>query len=529
MIREGIFLGYEPGIPLRNEGLGRLLAFLVSGWVRLPQRRLTIACPYWLVADVESLLAEHGVPRGDYDMLRTEEPWWHRLRDRLRQTAGKRSRGAWLAGLVTVDFHRMADAKQFREVLGDAAKLAVCLAAVVWVLSRAWPLLAVLAGGLVVYRVWRKKRLKRRGKRGPDPARAVRRQAWIRARYAKELRHLIDRVNQQQAVRHWLVPTSFWPAANTIAHAKSMVCPDLVLHEFPLRFADPATEPIYAQIVDALQHADRLICYSEYTKRHHLVHGIGADPERIDVIGHARIDLGDALRLGAALPDPGERSEIALELLRSHQRAELAGDPYWNRFAWDTQAYVFYAAQARGQKNILTLLRAVEILRRRTREPVRLVLTCQRVPESEIDRFVSARQLDAWVLFAPGVSHRVLAALYCHARLAVNPTLFEGGFPFTFTEAYSVGTPSLLSDIPVVRERLDRDHHGDGAALRSRTLFDPHDPQDLAAKIEWGVGHRVELLRLQRPLFDGFPTWQAVAERYAEALRSTPSRAAGPP
>lgn len=441
MIREGIFLGYDQGIPLRNEGLGRLLAFLVSGWVRLPHRRLTIACPYWLVADVESLLAEHGVPRGEYDMLRTEEPWWHRLRDRLRQAVGKRPR---------------------------------------------------------------------------------------RAGYAEEVRRLIDLVNRQRTVRHWLVPTPFWPEANAIAHAKSMVCPDLVLQEFPLRFADPAAEPIYARILDALQQANRLICYSEYTKRHHLVHGIGAAPEQIDVIGHGRVDLGDALRPGAAPPDPGERSEIALELLRGHQRAYLTGNPSWNRFAWDTQAYVFYSSQARGQKNILTLLRAVEILRRRTREPVRLVLTCQRVPDSEIDRFVSARRLDAWVLFAPGVSHRVLAALSCHATLAVNPTLFEGGFPFTFTEAYSVGTPSLLSDIPVVRERLDRDGDDD-AALRSRTLFDPLDPQDLAAKIEWGVGHRDELLRLQRPLFDGFPTWQAVAERYAEALHRPPSRAADPP
>lgn len=440
MIQDGIFLGYEQGIPLRNEGLGRLLAFLVSGWVRLPNHRLTIACPYWLVADVESLLAEHGVLPGGYDVLRTEAPWWHRLRDRLRQAVGKRPR---------------------------------------------------------------------------------------RARQATGLRPLVDRVNRQRTVRHWLVPTPFWPEANAIAHATSMVCPDLVLQEFPLRFADPATEPTYARILAALQHADRLICYSEYTKRHHLVHGIGADPGRIDVIGHARVDLGDTLRLGATPTDPGERSEIALELLRGHQRAHLAGDPYWNRFAWDERAYVFYAAQTRGQKNILTLLRAVEILRRRARAPVRLVLTCQRVPESEVDRFVAAHGLDAWVLFAPGVSHRVLAALYCHATLAVNPTLFEGGFPFTFTEAYSVGTPSLLSDIPVVRERLDRDA-GDGAALRSRTLFDPLDPQDLAAKIEWGTGHRAELLRLQRPLFDAFPTWQAVAQRYADSLHRPPSVAAAP-
>ena len=49
-------------------------------------------------------------------------------------------------------------------------------------------------------------------------------------------------------------------------------------------------------------------------------------------------------------------------------------------------------------------------------------------------------------------------------------------------------------------------------------LFDPFDPQELANKIGWAVNHREELLELQRPLFESFPTWVEVAGRYSEAL-----------
>jgi len=142
-----------------------------------------------------------------------------------------------------------------------------------------------------------------------------------------------------------------------------------------------------------------------------------------------------------------------------------------------------------------------------------LVLTCGRIQGSELDLFVSEHRLDAWVLFASGVSNQVLASLYCRASLAANPSLFEGGFPFTFTEAYSVGTPSLLSDIPMVREKLEP------GGLADRMLFDPLDPQDLANKIQWGVEHREELYRLQQELYASFPDWESVAQRYSDSLR----------
>jgi glycosyltransferase involved in cell wall biosynthesis len=526
MMDDGIFLGYDKNIPLKNEGLGRLLAFLVSGWVGLPNRRLTIACPYWLVGDLQSLLEDHGVASDRYELLRTEEPLWRKLQLRLKATERvirprvHRIR-AWVRGEAhphAKDFLKLFNAKPWYLGLLGVLKIAAIAAIVLWVVIRFWLVIVLLAGAFAIYRLWRAITKKSRIKREVSPKREIRKQRRGAKRYAREMQRLIGQINEQQVVRNWLIPTPFWPEAHGISHRKSIVCPDLVLQEYPLRFADAGSEPIYARILDTLQQAQRLICYSQKVKSHQLVHGVGLASEQIEVIGHGRVELGEYLKLGKTNPNQAEQKQIALEHLRSYQRAYLSSNPYWNPFVWDRSTFVFYSSQARGQKNILSLLRSIEILRHRGGDPIRLVLTCERTLGSQIDLFVSEHQLDAWVLFAPGVSNQVLASLYCWSSLAVNPTLFEGGFPFTFTEAYSVGTPSLLSDISMVRERLACRGNETGL-LQERMLFDPMNPLDLAEKIRWGVANRQELIALQRGLFEAFPTWEEVAQRYSDSLR----------
>jgi glycosyltransferase involved in cell wall biosynthesis len=534
MIEDGIFLGYDKNIPLKNEGLGRLLAYLVAGWVKLPDHRLTIACPYWLVKDLQALLSDHGIAPERYELLCTSDPWWrkiqlrlkeferkirpavHRIRARVRGEAlpaMDSTKGTWFEQIFLIDLNRLTNAKNLFAASLEVFKVIVFVAMVLWLIRLYWPVILVLLAVFLAYRVWRKYRKKNKDRASATPKKLMRKQKRRHKRYMQEVSQLIKQINKQQTVRHWLVPTPFWPEANRIEHTKSIVCPDLVLQKFPLRFSDPTTEPIYARILDTLQNAPSLICYSESIRNDQLVRGVGLSPDQIEVIGHGKVELGEFLKLGKSMPVLDEQRQIALEFLRVYQRSSLAGNPYWSRFAWDKSTYVFYSSQARGQKNILSLLRAIEILRHRSSVPIRLVLTCERSPGSEIDMFITDHRLDAWVLFATGVSNQVLASLYCWASLAVNPTLFEGGFPFTFTEAYSVGTPSLLSDIAMVREKiLD-------SPLPDRMIFDPLNPQDLANKILWGIDHRAELFDSQRVLFEAFPTWEMVAKSYSDSLR----------
>ena len=504
IVHDGIFLGYDKNIPLKNEGLGRLLAFVVSGWIQLPSHRLTIACPHWLVKDLQSLLQEHGISQDRYDLLCTKEPWWRKLQGRLKS----------FERAIRPTVHRYRALIRGEMLTASTAiPVGVLVAVVLWWMRFLWPAILVLPTAIASYWLWRRYRKRSGSSQQVDPKRLIRKQKRGQKRYARQMAQLIKHINQQQKVQHWLVPTPFWPEANRITHAKAIVCPDLVLQQFPLRFADPSTEPIYSRILDTLEHSEQLICYSEFIRSHQLIDGVGLAPEQIQVIGHGRVELCEFLKLGKSMPDHQEQQQIALEFLRTYQRSCLASNPYWRRYEWNRGSYVFYSSQARGQKNILSLLRAIEILRSRTNEPVRLVLTCQRFPNSDIDLFVSEHRLEPWVLFANDVSNQVLASLYCWSSLAVNPTLFEGGFPFTFTEAYSVGTPSILSDIPMVRERIQ------DTSLPERMLFDPMNPQDLAEKIRWAIKHRAELFHQEKTLFDAFPSWQTVASLYSDSLR----------
>ena len=524
----GIFLGYGRGIPLRDEGLGRLLAFLVGGIAELPAHRLTIACPSWLVQELRALLDEHGVRPGAYALLGAVRRPSGKLRHRLaskawsghawvcsraqrarplswRETSTTHESTTSLAPVRRMLVSELRTAKSMR----SWPRAAVCMA-------RILPLLALGAGIEVASRppllsleaTVRLRRLWRtwRAHGSLEAARSVRRHfrrprlAPPGASVADEVPLLIEEINRQQAVRHWLVPTPFWPEIDGIRHSRTLVFPDLVLQEFPLRFCSPDTEVTYARILGTVQRAERVICYSQHTKVRQLIQGVGLASEQIEVIGHARVDLREQLSPGGGA-DLGQIRETATTVLREN----LPTGP-------GTAPYVFFASHDRGQKNIISLLRAVRILRFRGSEPVRLILTCARRPGSTVDRFVSEHDMEPLVLFFPRVPNRVLAALYACASTAVNPTLFEGGFPFTFTEAFSVGTPSLMSDIPMVRERVT------DQALRARMLFDPFDPQDLSLKLQWGLANRDRLLEMQRPLYEGFPRWVDVARRYCEAV-----------
>jgi glycosyltransferase involved in cell wall biosynthesis len=160
------------------------------------------------------------------------------------------------------------------------------------------------------------------------------------------------------------------------------------------------------------------------------------------------------------------------------------------------------------------LVRLIERLNRDEKRNVRLILTGKPEHDRYLNEYISEHKLEAFVLSAHDLSSELLAAFNACAALSITPTLFEGGFPFTFCEAYSVGTPSILSDIPVIREVLN-DHRSE---LVSRTLFNPYDLEDLVQKAGWALDNRALLYTLQEELFESFPTWEQVAETYVSTI-----------
>src|SRR6185503_1072578 len=96
--------------------------------------------------------------------------------------------------------------------------------------------------------------------------------------------------------------------------------------------------------------------------------------------------------------------------------------------------------------------KAYEYLLRKRFIGHKLILTGHADRYPPVQQFIVKHALEKDVLCVPGLNIEELAALYKLADLAVNPSFSEGGCPFTFAEALSVGTPVVMAKIAVTEE-----------------------------------------------------------------------------
>jgi glycosyltransferase involved in cell wall biosynthesis len=143
-----------------------------------------------------------------------------------------------------------------------------------------------------------------------------------------------------------------------------------------------------------------------------------------------------------------------------------------------------------------------------------LILTGHPSAIPEIWQFIFDNRLENDVIFLHGLKIEELAACYKLATLAVNPSLSEGGCPFTFTEALSVGTPVVMARIPVTEEVIRN------SGVQDATFFDPYDWEDCASRIEWAIKNRAELLSLQLKTYAELceRSWTDVVREHLQVL-----------
>jgi glycosyltransferase involved in cell wall biosynthesis len=175
--------------------------------------------------------------------------------------------------------------------------------------------------------------------------------------------------------------------------------------------------------------------------------------------------------------------------------------------------YLFYPTQIRPYKNVTLLVEALSRLSDRNRD-LQLVLTGRPADVPGVDRAIKQHRLADRVICLADVAEAELYSLYRYAAAAVVPTLFEGGFPWQACEALFMGTPLVLSDIPVVRERIE--FCGMSPADCGLELFDPHNPQECANCIERVLQDREGTAAKQQPFRDRFLaySWKDAAARY---------------
>ncbi len=537
----GIFLAYAPEQSIKSHGISRLLSFMLAGMLENDDTQVTIATPAWFKENITQFMKDQAIPVEKVKLLTTPGiPYLLRIKQFLSRrknsdvrsipsqetTYFKRLKSSGKKHLLNLFMHWMSI---YSTPLFITVTLLFCLLGIML-----FPLFFIAVVGYLCIGLLKKfchlsKKFSEFIYHKPhrflknNPVTRIfflqmaelKRNIVARVLYSelrtRELNKLIRMINARPDIPVWFIPTLFWPEIKAIKAKKVIAAPDIVFVDFPTHFADPGSAETYKKITDTIAAGDHFICYSEYVKQKHLIHAFRVIPDKITVIPHGAIDLSPVLKKN--------RSQVTLQnqsiqILRQYQKTDLAYHPYLSDYNLGDMRFIFYSSQLRPYKNFHNLIRAYEILLRERFVNVKLIVTGDIKSDPGLYQYILDKRLQFDVLSFYDIPSDVLAALNHLAVCAVNPTLFEGGFPFTFTEAYSVGTPSVMSAIPAVTVDVKEED------LHQRMLFDPYNVDDMVNKIEWAIKNRSKLLELQAPLYQRFKerNWGLVAKEYVNLL-----------
>ena len=507
----GIFLAYGPQTELTSEGLGRYLGSLMKGF-QDSGNSLYIACPQWLMNSLSKLCIDFGIDKSaiDWCIVKKHSILWDIYQILLPKKKVKKSPIKFLIAIGGFIENITAFFISISSVILLVVVALLCLSIALVSLP------FLLLGGVFYFSFKFLKAVKNKSTNKLKSIFSLFNKFYRKFmqrgisfnNYLSSLRddklqsELIKKINQHKknGVDVWFSPAFFWPAFNEIEGVKVLNAPDLVTSRFPGLFA---TQENYTVTTDKIRktinNGTYFITYCNYLKRTLLVEEFGVDNLNVKVITHATNNLKGHIYIDEKLTQR-----------LNHQKGD-----YFNHYDFTNVKYIFYSSQTRPHKNMLTLIKAYEYLLRRKYCNVKLFLTGETHTVPEIKNYILSNRLQYDVISFRNVSIKELASLYHCAEIVVNPTLYEGGFPFTFGEGMSVGTPSIMSDIPQVREVFD------GYGLED-CLFDPYDYLALADKMEYAVNHRAELYEKQLPLYQKLAdrTPEVMANEYIEAFQN---------
>lgn len=535
----GIYLAYPPTVDLRAEGLGRYLAMFLKGAEKLGDVRFTIVCPSWTKETLNSLFESEQVSTEVVTIVSPEGvPYALRIFEKIRQYRNRQKRVGWIPRIVqsvvqmgshlwewlTTRAVAVHDAFSCGLFLIESFLVIILLLPFICLI---FPFAALLFIGRTVaflenglarsfhgkFQALRAKKL--------AVLNAPQKESWVLRLYDKmqqeEIRRMHAKIGALKDVRAWYCPTAFWPSFHDIKAPRLMCVPDVVLSDFPVGFASVGGDRFlgtFKSVELAIKNNDdSFVTYSQAVKWNTLVDRYAVHAARVTVIPHAPNVLKNHIEISGFSDVEATSRHYCQTLLRAALQRSTNPD-YTSTFENGEVKFIFYASQFRPNKNVLMLLRAYEFLLRKRYVGHKLILTGNPSDMPEIDRFIIEHRLRNDVIFLHGISVSELAACYKLADLAVNPSLSEGGFPFTFTEALSVGTPVVMSRIPVVEEVLTEPQ------LKEVSLFDPFDWRDCAKRIEWAIDHRDQLLGMQLEIYALLArrTWTDVVAEHVKVL-----------
>lgn len=545
-MRIGIYLAYTPyrkTLSLRREGLGRYLSFLMKGFVETGNN-IVIACPNWVVPAINELFEEEGVELNNVEIITpASEPIFYRIyywlcnREKRKREPKRRLEKAMLKSIEQL-IDILISTKNiltiffivFMIIVGFILLLPIFVVFIF--LFSIFYFIGYIANKVLGIKFIYKGLI---GSLLKDKNPMVKVVKYIRRYYSSDVvREKIRLSSTNEIIRKisnmleppeiWYCPTAFWKEFNTIKGIKVICVPDLVTTEFPGNFAKSNLTNITKCVSETIKEGTYFITYCEYLKKELLQKKFLKKKEDIVAIPHAQNDMLIALDLSNyffKIPFKEDVNKYFARKIVLPGVIENIVDMHQYMFTQDFDKnfsigdidYIFYPSQLRGNKNIFNLVKAYEILLRKENIQVKLFLTCNYNFSSELKEYIIKNRLQYDILCFHDVSAQQLSALYMCAKLVVNPTFYEGGFPFTFGEGMSVGTPSIMSKIPQVMEVME------GYKLEDY-IFDPYIVEDIVEKIKRGLQCRKELLNKELYLYEKLKkrTWRDVSREHLEAF-----------
>ncbi|SED12436.1 hypothetical protein SAMN04490185_2816 [Pseudomonas frederiksbergensis] len=531
----GIYLAYAPGLDLRHEGLGRYLAAFLKGARDREDVRFVLVCPSWSKEGLEDLFTSEGVSKERFELVSpSKKPMVLRLYEAYIARK-KRKRKPGLLKRISIGISAIKGAaldhvEQQLVTTNSYGGLALLflegfLLLGLGVLFSPIVILALIILSLIKFR-FVFKRLSRPFRRHLTRARGAvgepKDDAFIFRLYKRmeriESERMLQLIDSLADVKAWYSPTAFWPAFNKINRPRLMCVPDVVLSDFPVGFSSVGGERFlqtYEDVRRSIQTGQHYVTYSNAIKWDTLVEQYSIRASNVSVIHHAPNMLNQWVTTRGFSDLEATSLHYSQTLLGSAMR-KSSNQNYTVGFANSSFKFIFYASQFRPNKNLLMLLRAYEFLLRKKYVSHKLILTGDPERYPSVKKFIAEHGLENDVLCLHGLTVQELAACYKLADLAINPSLSEGGCPFTFTEALSVDTPVVMARIAVTEEILNQPE------LQDTTFFDPFEWEDMARRIEWALAHREELLALQKNIYQSLiqRTWTDVVNEHITVLEA---------
>lgn len=225
---------------------------------------------------------------------------------------------------------------------------------------------------------------------------------------------------------------------------------DLLFKRFPHQYS-PIDRNIYnGKFRYACEHADRVVAISEATKRD-IIHYYSIAPEKIQVIYqscHERFMQ--------------TKSEATIRKVLGHYG--LPAD------------FLLYVGSVIERKNLLTIVKSMELLRPSFRLPLVVVGGEKGVYRNQVKNYIASRNLQDLIYFVQPES-KDLPALYQQASVFLYPSFGEG-FGIPILEALFSKTPVITSNVSSLPE----------AAGPDSFLVNPSDPDAIRQGIEGILG-----------------------------------------